>query len=250
MKRLCMLATLAGVMAAPSLFASFTTDGTVKMDYGTYHSGSGGEFTAATTGLGTFLTFCIEESEYFAPGNTYSYKINTGAVAGGVAGAHSTDPNTGLSMDNISIGTAYLYSQFRNGGIVINSAQDAGNFQQALWYLEGEQTSLVNAGAGVDGTAYYNLAKLNAGNGHLSDAAVEADSGGAYGVVALNLFDGYPAEGDGYNNGFTAPDGKIHYLNQDMLGIVPEPTTVLAGMLLLLPFGASTLRILRKKIAA
>jgi hypothetical protein len=31
---------------------------------------------------------------------------------------------------------------------------------------------------------------------------------------------------------------------------VPEPTTVIAGALLLLPFGASTIRILRKKIAA
>jgi hypothetical protein len=30
---------------------------------------------------------------------------------------------------------------------------------------------------------------------------------------------------------------------------VPEPTTIIAGALLLLPFGASTLRILRKKHA-
>jgi hypothetical protein len=30
---------------------------------------------------------------------------------------------------------------------------------------------------------------------------------------------------------------------------VPEPTTVIAGVLLLLPFGASTLKILRKKRA-
>lgn len=31
---------------------------------------------------------------------------------------------------------------------------------------------------------------------------------------------------------------------------VPEPTTMIAGALLLLPFGASTIRILRKKVAA
>jgi hypothetical protein len=30
---------------------------------------------------------------------------------------------------------------------------------------------------------------------------------------------------------------------------VPEPTTMIAGALLLLPFGASTLRILRKRTA-
>jgi hypothetical protein len=32
--------------------------------------------------------------------------------------------------------------------------------------------------------------------------------------------------------------------------VVPEPTTVIAGALLLLPFGASTLRILRKNRTA
>ena len=32
----------------------------------------------------------------------------------------------------------------------------------------------------------------------------------------------------------------------DAVGVVPEPTTMLAGALLLLPFGASTLRVLRK----
>jgi hypothetical protein len=31
--------------------------------------------------------------------------------------------------------------------------------------------------------------------------------------------------------------------------VVPEPTTLVAGALLLLPFGASTLRIVRKKRA-
>jgi hypothetical protein len=34
------------------------------------------------------------------------------------------------------------------------------------------------------------------------------------------------------------------------LAAVPEPTTLIAGALLLLPFGASTIRILRKKVAA
>jgi hypothetical protein len=31
---------------------------------------------------------------------------------------------------------------------------------------------------------------------------------------------------------------------------VPEPTTIIAGVLLLLPFGASTVRILRKRQTA
>ena len=36
----------------------------------------------------------------------------------------------------------------------------------------------------------------------------------------------------------------------DLHVAVPEPTTMIAGALLLLPFGASTLRILRKKLVA
>ena len=53
-------------------------------------------------------------------------------------------------------------------------------------------------------------------------------SGGAYGVFALTLTDA--------NRGYAQP----------ILGMVPEPSTVVAGVLLLLPFGVSTVRILRK----
>jgi hypothetical protein len=39
-------------------------------------------------------------------------------------------------------------------------------------------------------------------------------------------------------------------INSITVSAVPEPTTMVAGALLLLPFGASALRILRKKRAA
>jgi hypothetical protein len=42
----------------------------------------------------------------------------------------------------------------------------------------------------------------------------------------------------------------LGYSGSDMVTVVPEPTTMIAGALLLLPFGASTLRILRKSRAA
>jgi hypothetical protein len=42
--------------------------------------------------------------------------------------------------------------KFRSGGIVIGSAQDAGNLQDAIWYLEGEIGSLAFNGA--DGTSF------------------------------------------------------------------------------------------------
>src|ERR1017187_8366078 len=121
MRKLFTLIGVAGVIFATNLYASF--DGTVTLALGApLQLGNGGEFTAVTSGLGTFQTFCIEYNEEFYPGSTYNYKQNTGAVAGG-AGAFAIDPNTGLAMDNISIGTAWLYSQFRNGGLVISTAQ-------------------------------------------------------------------------------------------------------------------------------
>jgi hypothetical protein len=47
------------------------------------------------------------------------------------------------------------------------------------------------------------------------------------------------------NGGFIT----ISQVAQSFHQAVPEPTTIIAGALLLLPFGASTLRILRKKHA-
>jgi hypothetical protein len=38
-------------------------------------------------------------------------------------------------------------------------------------------------------------------------------------------------------------------LRTESLTVVPEPTTMIAGALLLLPFGASTLRVLRRRTA-
>jgi hypothetical protein len=42
----------------------------------------------------------------------------------------------------------------------------------------------------------------------------------------------------------------LSYVQQSFHEVVPEPTTMIAGALLLLPFGASTLRMLRKKRTA
>jgi hypothetical protein len=192
-------------MAAPNLFAYVGLDGTLNFSASTYQNGNGGEFNAVTTGLGSFATFCIEEGEYIAqpPSGPYMYTINTGAVAGG-PGADATDPHTGLPMDNVSIGTAWLYSQFSAGTLTLdtgtgsyfdaNRLANAGELQQAIWYLEDE---------GGLNNGYVALAETALGN--LTLTQIEADSNGAYGVVALNLFD---SSGN---------------LAQDQLAVVPEP---------------------------
>ena len=235
------LAATASLLAAPSLFASYVNDGQISLSDGSpTHWGNGGTFGAVTTpaggsyNFGNFQTFCIEESESIGlPGGPYFYQINTGAVKGGNGGVTTTDSapgHTGFSMDNISFGTAFLYSQFRAGAFGALTASQAGQLQNAIWYLEDEinGTGLTSAN-GVDGTSFYNLALAAAGN---DATAAHADSLGAYGVVALNLFNG---------------DGSVA---QDQLAIVPEASSIVAGVLLLLPLGASTIRILRKSRTA
>jgi hypothetical protein len=249
MKKLYAIIGMAGAILVPNVYASY--DGVINITAtagassapggGTaYQFGNGGEFTAVTTTLGTFQTFCLEVNEDIGWGTgTYNYQINSGAVNGG-GDAHATDelPGPGYlhPMDNISIGTAWLYSQFRAGNLNINSTTAAGDLQDAIWYLEGETSSWTGDGYGGDGSAFLAAAahgtstSLSIAEG--TPGSIFNDSEGAYGVVALNL---YTQSGD---------------FAQDQLAMVPEPTTMISGVLLLLPFGASTLRILRRNRAA
>ena len=227
MKKLICLAGLAGAMAASRVYAGF--DGTIDLDGGggALQFGNGGEFNATTTpigsspNLGSFLTFCVELQEdiNLSGGQNYNYQINTGAVAdtgdsSGYGHIDATDPlagpGFGKNMDNVSIGTAYLYSQFRAGNLNITSTQLAGNLQNAIWYLEGELTyAQMQTYNTANGLAFFNDAVTGTGTtGTDGTGTVFADSGGADGVVVLNL----------YNQ-----DGS---LAQDQLAIVPtKPLT-------------------------
>jgi hypothetical protein len=66
---------------------------------------------------------------------------------------------------------------------------------------------------------------------------------------ALSAEDFRVMTADGYYTAAHLFDTGPEY-NQSAKVTVPEPTTIIAGALLLLPFGVSTLRILRKKRAA
>lgn len=190
---------------------------TIKLDsVSGYQSGSGGEFTATPTNPsdpvllqalagydskakvnGGFETFCIEFNEHFTPGNTYTYAISAGAIAGGVSGGNP---------DPISIGTAWLYNKFatgslalyyydaaHNGGGTFASRVDAaGSLQNAIWWLEGEITL---TSAEQTANKFLNLLTTPSGlNIPLSSAV--ANNNGTYGVFALNLTDtqGNPAQ--------------------------------------------------------
>lgn len=214
---------LAAALIVPSLQAAF--DGTVTIQDNPYQYGRGGEFRAVSSGLGTFQTFCLETSETMAFDTLYAYNMNSGAVRGN-GGATAVDPHDGISpMDPVSIGTAWLYSQFRAGTLAgygaVDRLTDAGNLQKAFWFLEGEVGGVNNG--------WVALAAANLPAGY---ADVKDDANGYGSVIALNLFLEVP--------------GASPLLRQDVLGLVPEPTTMVAGALLLLPFGASALRCLRK----
>lgn len=156
---------------------------TLSQDTTNFSVGNGGAFIVTNTtgpisisdysvlaqGDGGFLTFCIEENEYFNPGGQYNYALSFGAKNGGVSGATN-------GYDPISNATAWLYSQFAQGILTVGgfsySHANLGDLQNAIWFLEGE--------GGVNN--YLSTYALN----NVVDAT--GNSNGSYGVQAINLY--------------------------------------------------------------
>jgi hypothetical protein len=190
-------------------------------------------YNSGLSGQTYFQTFCVEYNEEFYPGTSYGVAISSRAMYG-------SQPPTG---DPISIGTAWLFSQFAGGtlsgydysyGSGRSSSTSAGALQQAIWWLEAEPNGARNSFIDTAETALYGVGHT----GGIYDTDILTDANGAFGVVVLNLGDA----------------GKVQdqlFIAPELASVpVPEPTTVIAGALLLLPFGASTLRILRRNRAA
>ena len=208
------------LLAAPNLFANISYDGTytgtISISAAGGNANGGGEFKATTSptggtgSLGVFETFCLNSSADGSYGTVYNYVSSDTVTPGGVP---------------ISVGTAWLYSEFRLGnlatvvsGFIYGNAASANALQAAIWNLQGD------ANHGSD--PLNALAALLVADA-VANAIVTDDN---YGVFALNL------------------TSRNQTSAQPVLGFtsVPEPSTVVAGALLLLPFGVSTLRILRK----
>lgn len=159
----------------------------------------GGSYTISGSGLdtsayapislvgaaGTFESFCLEYTEYFSPGSTYNYTIGNAAVAGAGGAVGGQDP--------VSVGTAWLYSQFANGtlgGFDYGAGRKTSNnfLQLAFWFFEDETPSISGYGPSYgfgDGNAFLDAAVTHFG----SEAAAKAAANGAYGVQVLNLTD-------------------------------------------------------------
>jgi len=98
--------------------------------------GSAGPFQATVTSWSdpilyhapgsSFITFCVEATEYFSPGSWYVVGLSSAAIQGGTG-----------SSDPLSNAAANLYLEYLN--LPLASQQTQGSaYQQALWYLEGE----------------------------------------------------------------------------------------------------------------
>jgi hypothetical protein len=140
----------------------------------------GGEFiVTSSTGFGAFKTFCLEFDEHLNIPGTYDYTINSKAMGGGPG----YDPNG----DPLSIGTAWLYSQFASGNLATtyayDTAADQGELQKAIWWLEEESSAPGYATGSLN--PWVDLAKAELGL--WDDVLIRANANGAYGVVALNL---------------------------------------------------------------
>jgi hypothetical protein len=228
------------LLGATSSFAAFTTT-LSNTAYNDWAEG-GGEFKAVTTGASFvanydpkalngngFQTFCVNRDVNFTYGVAYNTTLSSHIP--------------GNPLNELSLGSAYLYSQFALGtltGYDYATTLDARRsdskwLQRTLWALEGQYAS---SSVFTGSNPFYNtLISVFS----TIDAA-KADALGAYGVKVMQLTSAQNV----------IAQSQLVYLGspQPGVGVVPEPSTVVAGALLLLPFGVSTIRILRRKSLA
>lgn len=220
--------TKGAVLALLACLGSTVWGDTLKLLTTPFSNGGnlgGGEFSAVpVTGtldksaynslslyLGNIETFCLEYKEHFSPGAVYDYSISTKAFSGDISGPGG---------DPISVGTAWLYSQFATGALAGYSygysnataiaARKATSFnlQLAFWYLEDETQFISGYGSYDPTTNPFLSAATSHFGGNL--AAAKADANGAYGVLVLNITS---------NNGANLHQSQLYY--------VPDSATTL-----------------------
>lgn len=188
----------------------------LTLDVNSYsNGGNGGSYSATiTSGPATnasynslakltstsFETFCLEPTEYFSPGSSFEYTINSYADAG----ANEASGRNSTPGDQLSKGTTWLYSQFAQG--LLSSATYASGtrksnnelLQRAFWYLEDDYTGYADATTAYNNNVYLKLiadtflvgASTTANLAATLTAARDDAANGAYGVWALNITTG------------------------------------------------------------
>jgi hypothetical protein len=194
-----------------------------------YSYSNGGEFTAVLSGNswsplasydgstknqggynGSFQTFCLETTEEFYPGTSYSVMFGSNSIEGGT-GTPAGKP--------LSIGVAWLYDEFSKEALPnydYGSGRNAtaGELQATIWWLQGEAMP-----AGWSSTAYNNIFTNEVIAQFGDSAKAMLPNTGFYPVEVMTLWDlGYP--------------GDLGHLAQDQLvmaPVVPAPGAILLG---------------------
>jgi VPDSG-CTERM motif len=201
-----------------------------------------------SNGNAGFETFCLEKTEGFPAGGFPTAPLNYAISASAISGGGGAIGNP--LHDPVSIGTAFLYSQFAAGTLAgydyadhskiafpqSPRAFDAQELQMAIWYLEDEITLTAagvdaNGNTIVGGNPYVNLAISTYG----TFAAAHADAGGAFNVAALNIGD---------------PNTVPAFQNQDLL-VITSSTSVPDGgtTAMLLGIALGGVALLKRKLA-
>jgi len=123
----------------------------VTINWGTYYQSPGGAFKITVNNAvipgypvaSTFETFCIEMQEHISIGGSYWVTIDEVAIRGGEASG----------SDPLSPQAAWLYNEFLEGNLNIDSHTKAGKLQNAFWALEDE---ILDPAPGTN--TYYDMA--------------------------------------------------------------------------------------------
>ena len=164
-------------------------------------------------------SFCIDVAHDVYVGesfNDYSYTTLSSAP----------DSPAGPMGATPAIDIEKLWAAYYTSALTDNSGVTAAALQVAIWEIEGGGQAL--------------------GNGNPGYTVTESDGAGVSTLAAtmLTALNHNSLNSEADLIGLVSPDGQSYVV------AVPEPATIISGVLMLLPFGASTLRILRKNRTA
>ena len=225
---------------------------TINNSYVTSHYSS--KALTTVNGQTAFETFCIEVNESFSPGTSYNAQVSSTVVPGG-------------PLNYVTLGVAYLYSQFAQGtlsGYNYNNLSGSGTtsreysadeLQDAIWYLQGE----INGSGQVTVSGVKDLTTINkTGNAYQfsssTDPFLTLAEDVLYGSVCANALTKIESNGDGADSVLALDLSSISngctVYNQDQLVYcpVPEAATLVSGAMLLIPLTISAIRRNRKGV--
>ena len=213
-------------------------NGSAVLDGNTRNGGAIGAFRLTvnnpqgTPTSGLIYTFCTDLGIYWANNQRFE------AVGFSQPGVNPTWTVMPQAIQNAS----WLYNNvfIPNSSTYINSASQGAAMQLAIW------KTLYDTDATGQTSSSFATGRLNTIGGAWAGAVAGAQSLITQ-VDNARLAGGFPLYTDTWLHPVSDNTQGMLY---NSLTPIPEPTTMIAGALLLLPFGASTLRFIRKNRTA